>query len=62
MSKGSYSEKGVITLCGSCQSCPEVDFTQIGFVLIRDDFGGQVKLTKQQWSEMKKVFVEKKER
>ncbi len=61
MSRGSYSEKGVITLCGD-NCCPEVDFTQTDFVLIRDDFGGQVKLTKRQWSEMKRVFAGKKER
>ncbi len=56
MSKVISKEKGIIKLCGECQSCPEVDLTDPDIVLIRDDFGGQVKLTRWQWGEMKRIF------
>ena len=38
-----------IVLCDCCHSCPEVVADEDGTFLIRDDFGGQVRLTKKEF-------------
>lgn len=50
-------EKDVVTLCGTQGCCPTVDFTDPSTVVIRDDFGGSVKLTPEQWGELKSKFA-----
>lgn len=52
-------EKGVVTLCGVKGCCPTIDFTDSTRIIIKDDFGGNVQLTQEQWAELKK-FGEKK--
>lgn len=43
-----------IRLCGVQGCCPTVTFKK-GEVLIKDDFGGKVKLTKAQFAELQHV-------
>ncbi len=50
-------EQGVITLCGVQGCCPTVDFTQADEVILRDDHGGQVRLTRAEWAELKQKFA-----
>lgn len=45
-------ETGIVKLCGDGGCCPEVDLTDPEEVVLRDDFGGVVRLTKEQWSEL----------
>lgn len=51
------SENGVVALCGERGCCPEVDFTFPGKVILRDDLGGRVKLTLEQWEDLKERFA-----
>lgn len=51
-------ETGVLTLCGTQGCCPTVDFTNPNEVVFRDDHGGVVKLTRTEWSELKKTFTQ----
>jgi hypothetical protein len=41
----------VITLCHTDDCCPTLQFGPDG-VLIEDDFGGSVRLTPEQWSDL----------
>lgn len=50
-------EKGKIKLCGGQGCCPEVDFTQPDKVVITDDHGGKVQLTKDEWGILKVMFT-----
>jgi len=52
-------EKGKIMLCGVQGCCPSVDFDNPGEVHLKDDFGGHVKLTTAQWSDLKAKFATK---
>lgn len=45
-------ENHKIRLCGVKGCCPSLEFTD-KTVFIEDDFGGKVKLTKEQWSDLK---------
>jgi len=49
-------EKGIVKLCGTQGCCPTVDFTNPQEVVLKDDFGGQVKLTSEQWQDLKTRF------
>lgn len=49
-------ERGVVTLCGSQGCCPTVDFTDKRKVLLKDDHGGQVRLTRKEWKELTVKF------
>ena len=44
-------EERVITLCGVQGCCPTVEISE-NEVVIKDDFGGKVTLTKAQWDEL----------
>lgn len=50
-------EQGVIKFCGVQGCCPSIDFTDPNKVVIKDDFGGSVELTIEQWKELKALFV-----
>lgn len=56
--KTSDVEKGVVTLCGVQGCCPTVDFTSPDEVVLRDDHGGTVKLTRAEWAELKQTFAQ----
>lgn len=62
LSDGESPEKGVVVLCGERGCCPEVDFTFFGKVILRDDLGGRVKLTLEQWEDLKERFSQKQAR
>lgn len=51
------SETGTVKLCGVQGCCPTVDFTNHDKVIIADDFGGRVQLTREQWTELKSRFA-----
>ena len=53
------AEKGIITLCAVQGCCPTVDFSDIDKVILRDDFGGKVQLTREQWADLKAKLVSK---
>ncbi|OHA78860.1 MAG: hypothetical protein A3B07_03570 [Candidatus Yonathbacteria bacterium RIFCSPLOWO2_01_FULL_43_27] len=56
-----FKEEGVVTLaCGDETCCPTVDFTNPEKVVLKDDFGGMVQLTRKQWSDLKDGFISKK--
>lgn len=50
-------EEGKIIFCGVKGCCPTITFNTDD-VLLTDDFGGKVKLTKNQWNELKKMFIQ----
>lgn len=56
------SEKGTVKLCGVQGCCPTIDFTDSQKVVLKDDFGGQVQLTQNQWQDLKARFASKPER
>lgn len=49
-------EKGVVSLCGTSGCCPTIDFTDQEKIVLKDDFGGQVQLTQDQWQDLKVQF------
>jgi len=49
---------GMVKLCGVQGCCPTVDFTNPGKVVLADDFGGKVQLTREQWTELKTRFAQ----
>lgn len=49
-------EKGRIPLCATQNCCPAVDFTQQDKVVITDDYGGKVTLTRSEWDYLKTKF------
>ena len=51
-------EKGVVQLCGVLGCCPTVDFTDPTKIILKDDFGGQVQLTREQWVDLKTRFAD----
>lgn len=53
------TEKGTVKLCGVQGCCPTVDFTDPQKVVLCDDFGGQVQLTRDQWQDLKARFISK---
>lgn len=57
LSDGESPEKGIVALCGDRGCCPEIDFTFPGKVILRDDLGGRVKLTMEQWEDLKARFA-----
>ncbi len=52
-------EQGKILLCGVQGCCPSIDFTDPNAVVLKDDFGGKVQLTPEQWADLKAKFTEK---
>lgn len=52
-------EKGTVRLCGTQGCCPTIDFSDSEKVVLRDDFGGKVQLTREQWTELKTKFTSK---
>lgn len=52
-------EKGTVKLCGVQGCCPTVDFTDPEKVVLKDDFGGKVQLTRDQWQDLKSKFASK---
>lgn len=52
-------EMGTVKLCGVQGCCPTVDFTDSEKVVLADDFGGKVQLTREQWTELKTMFAPK---
>ena len=52
-------EMGTVKLCGVQGCCPTVDFTDPEKVVLADDFGGKVQLTREQWTELKTRFARK---
>jgi hypothetical protein len=57
MSKQHTPEQGMVTLCGVQGCCPTVDFTDPEKVVLKDDFGGRVQLTPDQWADLKAKFA-----
>lgn len=49
-------EKGIINLC-IIGACPTIDFTDPKTVILRDDFGGKVRLTRKEWRFLKKTLI-----
>ncbi len=56
MSHQQIPEQGKVTLCGVEGCCPTIDFTDPHKVILKDDFGGQVQLTHDQWDDLKTKF------
>lgn len=52
-------EEGVVRLCGVQGCCPTINFTNPEMVILQDDFGGKVQLTREQWTELKARFDQK---
>ena len=46
-----------IRFCGTFGCCPTIEFKK-GLILIKDDFGGRVKLNKDQWNDLVKKSKE----
>lgn len=42
------THKDVVKLCKDCDACPSADFSDGKHVILKDDFGGTVKLTHDQ--------------
>lgn len=57
--KTAVIEQGTVRLCGVRGCCPTIDFTNPRKVVLKDDFGGQVRLTRKQWVELKTKFASK---
>jgi hypothetical protein len=55
-------EQGTVKLCGVQGCCPTVDFTNPEKVVLADDFGGKVQLTREQWTELKSRFAPEPDR
>ena len=49
-------EQGMVKLCGVAGCCPSVDFSNPEKVILKDDFGGQVELTRAQWKDLNDKF------
>ena len=52
-------EQGTIMLCGVQGCCPTINFTDPQKIVLKDDFGGQVQLTREQWQDLKVKFASK---
>ncbi len=52
-------EVGTVKLCGVQGCCPTIDFTDPQKIVLKDDFGGQVQLTQDQWVDLKAKFGSK---
>jgi len=50
-------EMGTVKLCGVKGCCPTIDFTDSQKIVLKDDFGGQVQLTHEQWADLKAKFA-----
>lgn len=59
MSPQRTPEMGKVALCGVQGCCPTIDFTDSEKVVLQDDFGGKVQLTREQWTELKTKFASK---
>ena len=51
------SAQRIIRLCGVQGCCPTVEIGPQD-VILRDDFGGVVKLTLSQWNDLRKIVAE----
>lgn len=47
------TDKGILKLCCAVHGCPSVDFTDPSAVVLKDDFGGVVRLSKDEWELLK---------
>jgi hypothetical protein len=54
VSQNNQGEK-VFTLCGTNNCCPTVTVDKEGNHVLKDDFGGTVKLSKEQFSFLKEI-------
>jgi hypothetical protein len=54
-------EMGIVALCGVQGCCPTIDFTDPNQIVLKDDFGGKVQLTQEQWAELKTRFATESE-
>jgi len=52
-------EVGMVKLCGLRGCCPTVDFTDPEKVILADDLGGKVQLTRAEWTDLKTRFAQK---
>lgn len=59
MNNQRIAEKGMVKLCGVNGCCPAVDFTNPRKIILTDDFGGKVQLTRKQWGDLKTKFATK---
>jgi hypothetical protein len=59
MSHRRTPEKGIVRMCGVQGCCPTIDFTNPLKIVLKDDFGGKVQLTPDQWQDLKTKFVSK---
>lgn len=50
-------EMGMVKLCGAKGCCPTIDFTDSEKIILKDDFGGKVELTREQWADLKARFA-----
>ena len=46
-----FQSKPVITLCNAGGSCPTLEYQEKG-IEVKDDFGGRVLLTHEQWTDL----------
>lgn len=57
LSDGESLEKGIVALCGERGCCPLVNFMNPNKVVLTDDLGGRVQLTRAQWEDLKARFA-----
>lgn len=51
------SEEGIVKLCAVNGCCPSVDFTDPNKVVLQDDLGGKVQLSREEWQDLKTKFA-----
>lgn len=56
-----WIETGIQTLCGAQGCCPTIDFSNAGHVVIKDDYGGTVRISRPAWKEFKRHILEQVE-
>jgi len=50
-------EQGTVKLCGTQGCCPAVNFDDPNEVVLTDDFGGRVRLSRDEWQDLKSRFA-----
>ena len=50
-------DNDVVTICGDAECCPTVDFSEGGKVILRDDDGGKVMLTEEQYKGLENFIL-----